>query len=107
MKPKTLTFVEQYLDEEPPEDGVKRFRGITAYLDDGTEEKKSIFYIGFVPLKNKFEDLTHFDFSCSLHSELIQDRIRGLKPKTKEEAKVIAQEIFNDFVYSFCEVDYK
>ena len=100
MKPKTLTFTEQFLDEEVPKvvpKGVPHFRGLTAFMDD-----QSIFFIEYVPMENEDENLTHFEFDTSIGDTEFRKKVYKLKPKTKEEAKKLAQELFNEYVCSFC-----
>ena len=96
MKPRTLTFVEQYIDEEPKEN---YWRGITAYNGEDW-----VFRMTYYPQEKQFGDPTHFEFDTCLGMSGFdfREKFRGLNVKTSEEAKIKAQELYDEYVYSLC-----
>lgn len=102
LVPKTLRFIEQYIDEAPPEDdGPRRWRGITAYVS----EDDWVIRMSFHPKKNRFDEEDHFEFDTCLGmtGDDIREMCRGVSKHTKEGAKIYAQEMFNEYVLSLCE----
>ena len=97
MKPRTLRFVEQYIDEDPPTDPPRRWRGITGYVGD-----EWVIRMDFVPKKLRFDENDHFDFDTSLPGTDFRRKVHKKKVRSKEEAKEFAQEMFNEYVYSLC-----
>jgi hypothetical protein len=101
MKPKTLIFVEQYIDNDPPKNCY--WRGITAYLTEESDEW--IFRINFEPKKSKFGEPDFFYVRTSLGVDggEVNQKLFGKKFHTKEDVKKFTQEIFNEYVNSLCE----
>ena len=102
LVPKTLTFVEQYIDDAPPtDDGVRRWRGITAYAG----EDNWVIRMTFVPKVNRFDEEEHFYFDTCLgmSGDDTHEMCRGVAKYTKEGAMIYAQEIFDKYVISLCD----
>jgi len=103
MKPKTLRFEDQYIDEEPPTGAnePRYWRGISAYLGD-----EWIFHIRYNLKKKRSDEETHFTFQTCLgvRGDSFHEKLRGVTKHTKEEAKMFAQEMFNEYVLSLCDV---
>ena len=104
LVPKTLKFIEQYIDEAPPkDDGPRRWRGITAYV--GEDDWSWVIRMSFIPKKNRFDEEDHFEFDTCLGmtGDPIREKFRGVSKHTKEGAMPYAQEVFNEYVMSLCD----
>ena len=95
MKPKKLKFVEQYIEEDPPTDGTRHWRGISAYLG-----RECLFNVVYNPRYNKFDD---FDTTLGSPGTDFRRKIYKKEVRTREEAKEFAQEMFNEYVTSLCD----
>jgi len=106
LVPKTLRFVEQYLDEEPPTgpNEPRYWRGITAYLENVVTKDDWVFQIRYNPKVNRFDEEDHFTFETCLGTsgDDFRENLRGVTKTTKEGAKAFAQEMFNEYVLSLC-----
>ncbi len=94
MKPKRLTFIEQFIDEEPPTD-VRYWRGISAYLGE-----ECLFTVVYNPRYNKFDD---FDTTLGSPGNDFRRKIYKKEVRTTEEVKEFVQEMFNEYVKSLCD----
>lgn len=94
MKPMTLKFVEQFIDEDPPLDGPRYWRGVSAYLGD-----ECLFNVVYDPKYKKFDD---FDTTLGSPGNDFRRKIYKKEVRTKEEVKEFLQEMFNEYVYSLC-----
>lgn len=103
LVPKTLRFVEQYLDEEPPTgpNEPRYWRGISAYLGD-----EWVFHMRYNPKVKRFDEETHFTFDSCLGTtgDSFHEKLRGVTKTTREGAKAFAQEMFNEYVQSLCDI---
>jgi len=102
MKPKTLRFVEQYIDEDPPTgpNEPRYWRGISAYIGD-----EWVFHIRYNLKVLRSDEPTHFTFETCLgvSGDKFRQKMYGQSRETKEEAKEFAQELFNIYVKSLCD----
>lgn len=96
MEIKKLTFVERFVDEEPPTD-VRYWRGIMVYCDDLV-----LFHIDYFPQKNELDDETCFIIRSNYfpHEELFND-ISERNVNNKEDAMKNTQEAFEKIVNTF------
>lgn len=103
LVPKTLRFVEQYIDEEPPTGPKepKYWRGITGYIDDDW-----VFQMRYNPKEHKFDEETHFTIETCLgmSGDDYRERLRGKTFLTKEGVQVFAQVMFREYVRSLCDL---
>jgi len=99
MKPKTLRFVEQFLDEDPPTgpDEPRYWRGISAYVGE-----VCVFRVTYDRKRNIFDD---FDTTLSSPGTAFRRKVYNKAARTKEEVKLFTQEMFNEYVKSLCDED--
>jgi len=95
MKPKTLKFVEQYIDEDPPTDPPRRWRGISAYVGE-----VCVFSVSYDRKRNIFDD---FDTTLSSPGSAFRRKVYKKAARTKEAVKLFTQEMFNEYVKSLCD----